>query len=628
MTPVVAASVLLRLLGVGYSLVLLVRSGDRRFGFLTLMLALMAVRQAWTATTATTGIEELPGLVVSVLAVLAVHFLAAYVEEERSVKERLSATNDRLREFEKAVEHAGHAIFITETDGTITYANPAVESVTGYGRDELIGENPRLWKSGEHDESFYDDMWADIKSGDVWEGEIINERRNGEHCWVDMTIAPITDADGAVERFVAVDTDVTERKEREFRIEQQNDRLATLNTTNEVLRDVNRELVAAGTREEIERTVCEQFAAREAFAFAWFGHPRMVDGSVTPRAHAGLDDDAADDLVAALADADGDTPLSRALDEERVAVTGLADRDEAWATRARECGAAAVLTIPVRYGSSVYGVLNVYAADRATVEAIDRDVFAELGRTVGYAINAVESKRALVSDDVTELEFRLTDEDVPWVDVVTALDCSVEVERLLGDADGQQAVFASFAGVDRDEVVAYADAADWVEAAAYVCADDDAHVFRLVPVEASMLSALADYGAVVTALSAGDGEATVTVEMPSRIETRTVVTALRDVHPDATLVAQRERRPNGQVKPAFRAEVESELTGRQLEAVRTAYAAGFFDWPRENSGDDVAAMMDISQSTFLQHLRAAQRKLLDSLFDTRRVPADSRELRA
>jgi len=105
---------------------------------------------------------------------------------------------------------------------------------------------------------------------EVWDGEITNQRKSGEHCWVDATIAPISD-DGAVERYVAVERDITERKQREVHIAEQNERLELLNTTNEMLRDINRELVAASTREEIEHAVCEQFASIDPFDVAWVG---------------------------------------------------------------------------------------------------------------------------------------------------------------------------------------------------------------------------------------------------------------------------------------------------------------------------------------------------------------------
>ncbi|WP_235271539.1 helix-turn-helix domain-containing protein [Halorubrum saccharovorum] len=70
-----------------------------------------------------------------------------------------------------------------------------------------------------------------------------------------------------------------------------------------------------------------------------------------------------------------------------------------------------------------------------------------------------------------------------------------------------------------------------------------------------------------------------------------------------------------QTEDGFRKRLAGELTDRQREAARTAHFAGFFEWPREHTGEEVASMMDISQTTFTQHLRAAENKLFSALFD-------------
>jgi PAS domain S-box-containing protein len=137
----------------------------------------------------------------------------------------------RLRSFQMAVEQAGHVIMITDTDGRIEYVNPAFESVTGYSRDEALGETPALLNSGRHDDEFYRDLWETIKAGDIWEGELVNERSNGEQYYIRQTIAPVTDADGDIEQFVAVNTDITESKQRQYQIKRERDRLEEFTQT-------------------------------------------------------------------------------------------------------------------------------------------------------------------------------------------------------------------------------------------------------------------------------------------------------------------------------------------------------------------------------------------------------------
>jgi PAS domain S-box-containing protein len=132
---------------------------------------------------------------------------------DRKRKER------QRRRFRRAVEQAGHAIYITDTDGTIEYVNPAFEESTGYPRTEAVGENPNILNSGEHKPEFYAGLWNTILSGDVWKGEVINERRDGQRYVVEQTIAPIEDETGTIDRFVAINTDVTQRKAYERRLQ-------------------------------------------------------------------------------------------------------------------------------------------------------------------------------------------------------------------------------------------------------------------------------------------------------------------------------------------------------------------------------------------------------------------------
>lgn len=119
------------------------------------------------------------------------------------------------RRFHNAVEHAGHVVLITDDDGEIEYVNPAFESVTGYEREEAIGRTPSILQSGEHDDSFYEDLWKTIRAGEVWRGEVINERKDGTRYVINQTVAPIEDDRGETVGFVGINQDITDRKRRE-----------------------------------------------------------------------------------------------------------------------------------------------------------------------------------------------------------------------------------------------------------------------------------------------------------------------------------------------------------------------------------------------------------------------------
>ncbi|MCC7373559.1 MAG: PAS domain S-box protein [Verrucomicrobiales bacterium] len=117
-----------------------------------------------------------------------------------------------------ALNAAANAIIITSADGTIQWVNPAFSRLTGYDENETLGKKPRFLKSGLHDDAYYADMWKTLLEGRIWHGEFVNQRKDGSHYHEDVTITPVRDAAGTIAHFIAVKTDITERKLAERRL--------------------------------------------------------------------------------------------------------------------------------------------------------------------------------------------------------------------------------------------------------------------------------------------------------------------------------------------------------------------------------------------------------------------------
>ena len=115
-----------------------------------------------------------------------------------------------------------HAIVsITDAAGNILYANERFCQISGYAQEELIGHNHRLVSSGVHPPELFNDMWSTISRGEVWHGEICNRTRSGEHYWVNATIVPLLDTAGRPERYIAIRTEITDRKRMEIQLLEQ-----------------------------------------------------------------------------------------------------------------------------------------------------------------------------------------------------------------------------------------------------------------------------------------------------------------------------------------------------------------------------------------------------------------------
>jgi PAS domain S-box-containing protein len=133
----------------------------------------------------------------------------------RDITERAQAAAVRAM-LTRAVEQAGESIVITDAQGAIVYVNPAFERVSGWTREEALGQNPRILKSGQQDDALYREMWQALGGGTVWTGRLVNRRRDGTLFEEEATISPVRDNAGRIVNYVAVKRDVT----HETRLEQ------------------------------------------------------------------------------------------------------------------------------------------------------------------------------------------------------------------------------------------------------------------------------------------------------------------------------------------------------------------------------------------------------------------------
>lgn len=137
-------------------------------------------------------------------------------------------TEARLYLQSSALSSAANGIVITDRRGIIVYVNPAVTQLTGYKFNELIGQNPRILKSGKHDEKFYKEIWKTINSGKVWEGEIVNRKKDGTEYIERQTITPVLNKASEIEYYVAIKSDVTENKKTEVALKESEEKLRNI----------------------------------------------------------------------------------------------------------------------------------------------------------------------------------------------------------------------------------------------------------------------------------------------------------------------------------------------------------------------------------------------------------------
>lgn len=122
-------------------------------------------------------------------------------------------TSNKIAYLLHAVEQSSNAIVITDLDGTIEYVNQKFSKLTGYSKEEVLGRNPRILKSGELPDYIYRDLWLKISSGKSWQGEFHNVKKNGELFWDFTSISVIKNENGKIVKYLAIKDDINARKQ-------------------------------------------------------------------------------------------------------------------------------------------------------------------------------------------------------------------------------------------------------------------------------------------------------------------------------------------------------------------------------------------------------------------------------
>ncbi|WP_226022577.1 bacterio-opsin activator domain-containing protein [Halomicrobium salinisoli] len=429
------------------------------------------------------------------------------------------------------------------------------------------------------------------------------------------TVDAIDEVDRRVAELLATNAAAAcNRAKREREVRQARERIATiLERINGLVEDTVEVLVEATTREEVEAGVPEQLASADPYVFAWLGRPDVRAETVAAREWSGAADLDVSDVEVPM---DGSDPGARALatGESRVLDGDDLAGADGWLADAAGAGVASVMAIPLSYTDTSYGVLYVCADRPDAFDERERVVLDALGRAVANAVNAIESGRILTADKVIELAFTVDDPDLLFCRLTGRTDATIESAGTVTQEEGSLRLYLTAEGDDADTVLEALQADDAVTEARCVAEHDGEALFDATVTE-SLVATLVDHGAVPKAIESERGVTRYDVELPYEAEAREVFGLVQDNYANTDLVGYHEHERPVRTQQEFRSALADRFTGRQETALRTAYLGGFFEWPREVDGDELADGMDISRPTYHQHLRAAQRKVFEELFE-------------
>ncbi|WP_254535769.1 bacterio-opsin activator domain-containing protein [Halomarina litorea] len=408
-----------------------------------------------------------------------------------------------------------------------------------------------------------------------------------------------------------------EIRQRDSELREQNAMLTGLKRTNDIIRSIDSALVQADTREEIERAVCEKLVTADEFAFAWTGVLEDGGERLAPRSWAGDERGYLDTVDLSPGEEHAEPAARAAAVREQVVVSEVASgfQAEPWRRTALSNDYLSVLAVPLLHGSVLYGVLTVYATKQDAFDEMTRAVLGELGQTIANAINNVETRRTMLADRVAEIELHIDDDDMFLRTLAETAECRFEVDDVIQESGGSALVFCSGVDADPEKLQALEEEFVGVEHVGIIAEDDEAVRFEMRLSGDTITQTLTDCGAVTRSIAVDDTGTRVVVELPQDADVREFVEAVQTTYSGVDLIARRNRSSSAQTRRDVRSGISERLTDRQHEVLRTAYASGFFEWPRDRTGQEVADSLDISQPTFNKHLRASERKLFSMLLE-------------
>jgi len=536
--------------------------------------------------------------------------LSVYFRDITEQKRR----EQELEQYERIVETVDDGVYALDDDARFVLANEAFCEMIGRDREDLMGEHATV--------AYEDDALAEqaaeaasrVSSGerDVATMEFDLVTADDERIPVENRFGPFPYGDG--EGRCGVVRDVSERRRRERKLERQRERLEALNELNTIALSIAEAVVEQSTRKEIERIVCESLASSGSYEFAWIAGVDPAAQSVEPHVEVGVDGYL--DGIAISVDPEDSTgrgPAGRAVQACEIQVVGDALEDpgfEPWRDVAREYGYRSAAAVPITHEGSIYGLLGVYADQPDAFGGEVRRVLHQLGEVTGHAIAAVERKRALIGDELVEVEFRIRDV-FETLGVDGGTDRRITLDQTVPLSDGEYLVYGT-ATEDSEDLVADLVAAQphWRDLS-YV--DGAPGKFEVTLDEPPVLTTVASLGGRVDEAVIEDGDYHMTIHLSPGVDVRQVIDTVREVYPNAEFVTRRQISRAEDADDEIRDVLTDDLTDRQWAALEAAHYAGFFEWPRENSGEEVAASLGIAAPTFHQHVRAAERKVFASL---------------
>lgn len=529
--------------------------------------------------------------------------------------------------LQPVIDALEEGILLLDAEFTVIAVNDTVPTHTEMAEGELLGSRIESVLSP----ATLDRLLDRIEDVDVTEFPLPVSRAailtaEGNHVPVDISLLP-RDHDGVASGYVLLYQPISGdgNPTREGEVVR---RLGLVNQFNTTLRRVTRSITDPRGRGDLETALCTALARAPQYDIVVILDGGAGSRAPSPRAWAGIDGDSVEDLVAeAGPESDRRCPVRTALSTGEVQIEeGIHRRPERRACLSDVApDVAAMAVVPIEHDSTDYGALAVYSSREGAFEDFEIRMLEELGEFAGFAYNMVAKEELLKTDSVIELEYRIDAPDSFLARASAGEECHISLESVLPRGSEGLVHYLRVVGGSPEEIVGTADATADISEARVIRKSGDVSWVLVHPATPCFVDTLAANNVNVRDLEADDGTLHLELEIDRRTDVSTVETILQARFDTVELRAKRRCERPAYSQTEYRNDVLQSLTAKQQQTLEAAYRSGYFERPRACTAAEIADTLDITASTFHQHLRVATGKLMDMVFRSKRSIVDERD---
>ena len=424
---------------------------------------------------------------------------------------------------------------------------------------------------------------------------------------IDLIEVVAAHAESAFQRLHAVETysDVTEQ------LATKRAEVGELTHIVDAIQSLHGRLAESDSRDTLEEMVCEKLVQNDRIDFAWIGRPKGDETNLPPSTWAGqesgylntVDSGSGGELL----------PAQRAARDHNLCSfsdIGANAIDQGWAKKALTAGFRSVLSVPLLHDGVLYGVLSVYSSVEGAFDQTYTDLVRNVGSLlVSYSVT-LDTRYADSNETYTVLEFDLADPAYPFQELAAATDSRIQFDTVVETTETEMKLFITVLDGDPDAVRNQASSVSSITAVEWV--GETTRQLTATVKKPFLASVVGRHGARLHhAVSDSDGT-TCRVKLLGHASTRPVVDSLLSEYRDISLVAQRQEPQTDVVDVP---QVQDVLTDRQFEVLQAAFYSGYYDTPKNATGEDLAAHFGISSAAVYKHLQAGQRQILEAIFE-------------